>query len=411
MFPETLHNTFKAFKYRNYRLWFIGQVVSLFGTWMQNTAQNFLIYELTHSPAYLGYVGFAAGLPSWVFMLAGGAVADRIPRRKLMIVTQTAMMLLAFILAALTILRIVQPWHILALATILGIVNAFDAPARLALVPELVEDRADLGNAIALNATMFNIATVLGPTFAGIIYAYFGPCWCFTLNGVSFLAVIAALALMHTNQTTTPTRRDTAGGFAKEIKIGLQFVLTHPVVLALTLLVGLVAMFGMSFQTLMPAWAVNILHGDVKTNSLLRSAQGLGSLIGALTIASLGRFRFKGKLLTIGTFVMPVLLLLFSTVRNIPLALLTLVGIGIFAIFIMNMANILVQSNVPDDLRGRVMSIYSMIFFGFMPIGSFLMGQIAEIWNEPLALLIGGGAVLLTAIGLYLFIPQIRKLA
>ena len=187
--------TFRALVYPNYRLWFIGQVISLFGTWMQSTAQGFLVYELTHSPAYLGYVAFAAGVPTWLFTLLGGVVSDRIARRTLLIITQNCMMVLAFILAGLTFLGLVQPWHIIVLAFLLGVANAFDSPARLALAPELV-DRKDLTNAIALNATMFNIATIVGPATAGLVYAAFGPGWCFFLNGLSFVAVIIALLLM-----------------------------------------------------------------------------------------------------------------------------------------------------------------------------------------------------------------------
>jgi MFS family permease len=189
------HRTFAALKHSNYRLWFQGQLVSLFGTWMQTTAQGFLVFELTHSPEYLGYVGFAAGIPTWLFTLYGGVIADRVPRRTLLTVTQTSMMVLAFILAGLVFSHLVQPWHILALAFLLGVANSFDAPARQAFVGEMVA-REDLTNAIALNATMFHMATAVGPAVAGFTYALFGPGWCFTLNGLSFIAVIAALRIV-----------------------------------------------------------------------------------------------------------------------------------------------------------------------------------------------------------------------
>ncbi|MGQ9534546.1 MAG: MFS transporter [bacterium] len=186
------NNTFLALRYHNYKLWFFGQLVSLFGTWMQTTAQGFFIYELTQSSAYLGYVGFAAGLPTWIFMLYAGVLADRIPRKRIMIITQTVMMCLAFILAFLVFLKVVQPWHIILLAACMGIANAFDAPARQAFVRELVEPEA-LTNAIALNSAMFNTAIALGPAMGGFIYAAFGPAWCFTINGITFIAVISAL--------------------------------------------------------------------------------------------------------------------------------------------------------------------------------------------------------------------------
>ena len=187
--------TFTALKYPNYKLWFWGQMTSLFGTWMQITALSYLTFELTHSPAYLGYVGFANGIPTWLFMLYAGVVADRMSRRRLMIITQTAMMILAFILAALSFLGHIQPWHIVLLAFGLGVANAFDAPARQAFVVELVE-REDLGNAIALNSTMFNLGAAIGPAIAGVVYAALGPGWCFTINGASFIAVISALLMM-----------------------------------------------------------------------------------------------------------------------------------------------------------------------------------------------------------------------
>ena len=193
-FAAAIRRTFASLGQRNYRLWFMGQSASLVGTWMQVTAQGFLVFQLTHSPAYLGYVGFASGVPIWLFSLFGGVVG-RVSRRNMLLITQTTMMILAFILAALTFLGLVQPWQIVVLAFALGVANAFDAPARQAFVVELVA-REDLGNAIALNSTMVNLGTAIGPALAGVTYALFGPGWCFTINGISFLAVIIALLLM-----------------------------------------------------------------------------------------------------------------------------------------------------------------------------------------------------------------------
>ena len=374
---------------------------------MQNTAQGFLVFELTHSPAYLGYVAFASGLSSWMFMLLGGVASDRISRRKLLLITQAAMMMLAFVLAALTYFEWVQPWHIILLSFLLGLANAFDAPARLAIVPELVENREDLTNAIALNATMFNTATVLGPALAGIIYAAFGPAWCFLLNGVSFIAVIFALSLMHPSEPQEAPKRTPA---LEAIILGFRFVMNERIVLALISIIGVVGFFGLSFQALLPAWAVDILGGDVKTNGWLRSSQGAGALIGALVIASLGRFQYRGKLLTYGLFAFPLALILFTFSSSIPLSMFILVGVGTALIFVNNLCNSLVQSSVPDELRGRVMSIFSLTFFGFMPLGSLLMGLIAEHTNERLAVLLGGSAILSYAILLYFILPRLRRL-
>jgi MFS family permease len=373
---------------------------------MQSTAQGFLIYEITKSPAYLGYVNFATGLASWLFMLYGGVVADRMSRRTLMIITQTSMMVLAFILAALTFLNLVQAWHIILLSFLLGVANAFDAPARLVLVNELVE-REDLTNAIALNSTMFNTATIIGPAMAGILYAILGPAWCFVINGISFIAVIIALGLMKLHLGFKPIRRNSA---PSELREGLEYVKSNPTVLSLIILIGVVSFLGISFSTLYPAWAVDVLNGDVTTNGLLRSAQGIGALIGALTIASLGRFKYRGRLLTVGTFTFPIFLLIFSAIRSIPLSLMVLIGAGTSSILIMNLANSLVQTNVIDTLRGRVMSIYSMIFFGFMPLGSLVMGLIAARFNEPIAVTIGGGSLLLSAFLIWFLVPRLRAL-
>jgi MFS family permease len=399
--------TFIALSYPNFRLWFFGQITSLFGTWMQTTAQGFLIYELTHSPAYLGYVSFAAGLPSWLFMLVGGVAADRVSRRTLLVITQTGMMILAFILAALTFTEVVQPWHIILLAFLLGVANAFDAPARLALAPDLV-DRQDLTNAIALNATMFNTATVLGPTIGSLVYAAFGPGWCFVINGLSFIAVIVALLLMKLPKTSQPLQiRPSA---LKEIKQGFSYVFAHRIILALMGVVLMTATFGFSFVPLLPAWSVEVLGGDVRTNGLLYSARGLGSLIGALSIASLGRFNYRGKLLNAGLFLFPAMLLLFSYLRWLPLSMLVLAGVGAALVLVMNLANSLVQTGTEDDLRGRVTSIYTLTFFGFMPLGALLIGQIAEKTSEPLAVQFGSLVLLIFACLTWVFIPKLRKL-
>ncbi len=398
--------TFAALKHRNYRLWFVGQMISLFGTWMQATAQGFLVYQLTGSPAYLGMIGFAGGVPSWIFTLYGGVVADRIPRRTLLLFTQTIMMVLAFMLAALVALGIVEPWHIAVLAFALGVANAFDAPARLAFVRELV-DREDMTNAIALNATMFNMGSFAGPAVAGLAYAIVGPAWCFTLNGLSFLGVIAALLLMRIPQQQRSANRATAW---HELAEGLHYIRSTPVVRTLILLVGATGLFGISFATLFPVWATDILGGDAATNGLLQSARGLGALISALAIASLGRFTFKGRLLTLGTFLFPLLLIVFALVRSLPLALLALVTTGMAVILIMNLANALVQSLVPDALRGRVMAVYSMTFFGSIPIGALWAGWLAELANAPTAMISGAVAGLLVAVLMWLLTPEIRAL-
>jgi MFS family permease len=402
----SVKQTFAALRYRNYRLWFTGNLVSLFGTWMQATAQGYLVFQLTNSPAYLGYVGFAAGVPAWLFTLYGGVIADRMSRRTLMLITQTAMMILAFILAGLVFADLVQPWQIVVLAFLLGVANAFDGPARLAFVIELVE-REDLTNAIALNATMFNLATATGPAMAGITYALIGPAWCFLLNGLSFLAVIWALLRMRLPPREQMPKR---GSTWADLGEGVRYIVAQPTIRTLIGLVGVTSLFGVASATLFPAWAVDVLGGDATTNGLLQSARGLGALLSALMLATLGRFRFKGKLLTIGTFAFPLLLLVFTFVRSLPLSLLVLVGTGIAVILVMNVANALVQGLVPDALRGRVMSVYSMTFFGCMPLGALWIGAAAEYASAPVAMVAGALVSLAFAGLLFVFAPKLRAL-
>jgi MFS family permease len=395
---------FTALKYPNYRLWFWSQMFSLFGTWMESTALGFLVYELTKSPAYLGLVGFAAGVPSWFFMLYAGVIADRMPRRNLIIITQTMMMLLAFILAALTFLHLVRPWHILAIALLLGVANAFEAPARQAFVLEMVPLH-DMTNAIALNGAMFNAATAVGPAVAGLIYAFLGPAWCFTINGVSFIAVIVALALMKLRPFVPKPEKTSA---LADLKEGIKYVAGHQMVRTIIGLIAAVALFGIAYATLLPAWAVKVLGGDAKTNGFLQACRGLGAMAGALVIASLGRFRFRGKLLTLGTLSMPALILAFAFVRWTPLSLALLFGAGVSQIFIFNLCNALVQTFSPDGLRGRVMGVYTFVFFGSMPIAALAIGATAERLGEPAAVIIGAAAMLLAAVLLWVFFPKLR---
>ncbi len=401
-----LNKTFAALKYPNYKLWFYGQMISLLGTWMQITAQGFLVYDLTHSPIYLGYIGFAAGLPTWIFMLYGGVIADRIPRRDVLVITQSVMMGLAAILAVLTFLHLIQPWEIILLAFCLGTANAFDAPSRISFVNELVA-REDLTNGIALNATMFNTATATGPAIAGITYAIAGPAWCFTINAISFIGVIVALRKMKLDKSVM---EKSSRSVAHDLKEGLKYAVTHPIVRIIIIIVATMSIFGLSFATLLPAWAVKVLGGDSATNGFLQSARGVGALISALLLASLGRFKFKGKLLTLGSLLFPVLMLVFSFIHWTPISLLVILGIGFAHILTMNLCNASVQTIVPDYLRGRVMGVYTFTFFGLMPIGSLLMGALAQNFGEAESILICSIVTFTVSALIFIFVPAIRKL-
>jgi MFS family permease len=398
--------TFAALGHRTYRLWFAGQLVSLVGTWMQSTAQGFLVFELTRSPAYLGYVGFAAGIPSWALLLYGGVMADRIPKRRLLLATQSSMMALAFVLAALTFSGLVQPWHIIGLAFALGIPTAFDAPARQAFVLEMV-GREVLGNAIALNSVLFNAATTVAPAVAGLVYSLVGPAWCFAVNGASFLAVIGALFAMHTTPVAASPRATSA---LQDLTEGLGYALHHPEIRTLILLVSVTSLFGLAFWTLTPAWAVTVLGGDAKTNGLLLSARGVGSVLGGLLVAGLGGGPGRGRVLMLGSFALPLLVLVFAVIRWVPLALVAMVGIGWAFMILVNNANVLIQTLVRDELRGRVMSLYALTFLGFMPVGALLAGTVAELVGAPIAVALGALVSLACAAVLYVRVPRLRIL-
>jgi MFS family permease len=401
-----LRQTFVSIRHPNYRLWFAGQLVSLLGTWMQTTAQGFLVFQLTHSPAYLGYVAFAAGIPTWLFTLYGGVVADRMPRRNLLVITQATMMVLAFSLSALTFLGRIQPWHIILLAGLLGVANAFDAPARQSFTLEMV-GRQDLANAIALNGTMFNAATAVGPAVAGLTYALAGPAWCFAINGASFLAVIGALLLMQLRPVARPSGTQSV---LAELRQGFRYVAATESVRLIIATLGAYSLIGMGMVALMPAWSVQVLGGDAATNGLLLSARGAGSLAGALLIATLAARRVKGRLMSMGGVAMGLLMLGFSAVRWLPLSMLTLAGMGWGFMMVVSSANALVQMQVPDDLRGRVMSIYTLVFFGLGPVGALLTGLLAaRIGIVPTAAA-ASLVLLIYSITLWIARPGLRQL-
>jgi MFS family permease len=340
-------------------------------------------------------------------MVYGGVIADRVPRRTLMIITQSVMMVLAFVLAGLVFFDLVQPWHILVLAFLLGTANAFDTPARQSFVVELVE-REDVTNAIAFNGTMFNTGAILGPAFGGLVYAWVGPGWCFNINGISFIAVIVALALMRITLLPTLPPRMPVG---KAIKEGFQYVRADRLTSTLTLSVFVVNVLGFGLITLAPAWAVKILHGDVTTNGLLLSARGIGAVIGGLIIAALSAHGLRGKMWSISSFLMPLIILGFSFARDLPLSLLLMGAMGFCLITMMNNSNAMVQSRVPDILRGRVMALYSMMFMGGGPVGSLLVGVVAERIGEPTTAFICGVLLFIFAIIIWKVRPEVRKMA
>lgn len=388
----SIQNTFAALAYPNYRLWFWGQMISLFGSWMQSTAFAFFIFELTKSPAYLGYVGFASGIPAWFFSFYGGVAADRLPRIRILFATQTAMMLMAIILALFTFAEMIEPWHLLLFAFLSGITNAFDAPTRHAFVNELV-DKDDLVNAIALNSTMFNTATAVGPALGGIVYALFGPAWCFTINGISFSAVLYSLGRMKLKRIEI-TRN--GNSVYSEVADAIRYLRTNKVISGILLITAMLSFFGMGLVTLFPAWAVDILHGDSTTNGFLQSARGLGAVIFALVIATVNKYIDRGRYLVYSVITLPVLIFLFSFNRSFVLSVVLLIFIGGMIITQYNLSNGLIQTNVDEKFRGRILSFYTFTFFALYPLGSLWIGYAAEHFGIA-------SAVLINSVILFLF--------
>lgn len=399
-------NTFSALKHRNFKLWFYGQMISLIGTWMQITAQAFLVYELTNSSSYLGYVGFASGIPSWIFMFYGGVVVDRVSRRTVLIITQVALMILSIILAYLTFSGNIQPWHILLLSFLTGIAIAFDAPARQTFINELVH-REHLTNAIALNATMFNTASAVGPAISGVMYALIGPAWCFTINAVSFIAVIIGLFMIKLD--VKAVARKTTSVFS-DLKEGILYIKSHKLIRTFVLFSAAVSLLGVSFTTLIPAWAVKILGGDSTTNGLLQSARGVGALVSALVVASLGTFNFRGKLYTLGAISMPIFIILFAFFHIEFVALVLIFIVGASTVLVYNLTNAFLQILVTDELRGRVLAFYTFTFFGLMPLGSLLIGNTADWLGETFAIILFAVVLLICSLYIYLRVPKIRAL-
>lgn len=399
--------TFASLRYRNYRLWFTGQGFSLMGTWMQSVAQGWVVYELTGSRFALGFVSFMGTIPTLFFMLPAGVIADRIPKRHLLLATQITLMLLAFTLAGLAASGVLQFWHIALVAFLSGIANSFDAPARQSLAVELVEDRKDLMNAIALNSTMFNLARVVGPAIGGIVLASLGPAWCFGLNGLSFLAVIFALLAMNIKDTAYASSSEP---LFRQLAEGLRYILKNRVAQMIVLIVGISTLFGFSYSTLMPAYAADILKVGEKGLGFLNTAVGLGALCGSLLVASLSRLPRKGWLLLAGSLLFPSALLLFAFSRSylFSLAILVLVGVGF--VTQNSTGNTILQSVVPDNLRGRVMAVFSFMFFGMTPFGSLLAGSIAQAFGPVAGVAFGAGVNLLFSLTVLLLVPAMRSI-
>jgi len=397
----------RALRHRNFQLFFAGQLISLIGTWMQTVAQSWLVYRLTGSTLLLGTVGFAGQIPVFLVAPIGGVVADRTNRHRVVIATQTASMLLAFILAVLTLTHRIQVWQIMMLAAGLGIVNAFDIPARQAFLMDMV-GREDLMNAIALNSSMFNGARILGPAVAGIVVAWVGEGWCFFANAISYIAVIAGLLMMKIKH---PVNLANEGSPVEHIVEGFRFVLDKTPIKAILLLLGLVSLVGMPYSVLMPVFASQILHGGARELGMLMGATGVGALLGALTLAARVGVRGLGRLIAICAGGFGASLIFFSFSHLFWLSMVLLVPVGFTMMVQMASSNTLLQSMVPDQMRGRVIALYSMMFMGMAPFGAFFAGAVAHRIGAPWTVAIGGVACIAGAIAFGLGLPNFRAQA
>jgi MFS family permease len=394
----------RALRGRNYRLFISGQLVSLIGTWMQTVAQSWLVYRMTGSAAMLGLIGFAGQIPVFVLAPLGGVIADRLNRHRILVVTQTTMMVLALSLAALTLADVVRVWHIFVLASLLGVANAFDIPARQAFIVQMV-GRDDLVNAIALNSSMVNGARMVGPAVAGIVVAEVGEGWCFLLNGLSYVAVITALLRMRIDAAATSPAAVSAWDSVVE---GFSFVWRTTPVRALLLLLGLVSLMGMPYTVLMPIFADRILGGGPHAYGLLMSCSGVGALLGAASLTSRKSVRGLGRWVSFAATGFGVALIAFSFSRRLWLSALVLVPAGFCMMVEMAASNTLIQSMVPDRLRGRVMAVYSMMFMGMAPLGALMAGALAQPLGATTTVAIGGVACILGGLTFGLRLPVLR---
>ncbi|HKS71930.1 MAG TPA: MFS transporter [Terriglobales bacterium] len=410
--------TLRALKHRNFQLFFSGQLISLIGTWMQNVAQSWLVYKITGSAFQLGAVGFASQIPVFLFAPVGGIVADRFNRQRVVIGTQVASMILAIILALLTLTDLVKVWHIFVLAALLGVVNAFDIPGRQSFLVEMV-GKEDLMNAIALNSSMFNGARIIGPAIAGILVAKIGEGWCFFANGVSYIAVIVGLFMMKVG----PRAYQPASGdpIAHTIEAFRWVSRTGPI-RALLLLLGLVSLVAMPYVVLMPLFADKVLHGGgqwlttfLKARDLgavrlgvLMGSTGVGALLGALTLASRTGVSGLGRWVAYSCGGFGISLILFSLSRSFWLSTFLLLPVGFCMMLQMSSSNTLIQAMVPDAMRGRVMALYSMMFMGMAPFGALFGGALADRLGAPWTIAIGAVAGVGGAIWFGSQLPKIR---
>jgi MFS family permease len=402
-----LTSIIRALQHRNFRLFFGGQGISLVGTWMQRVALGWLVYRLTNSPFLLGFVGFAGQIPIFLLAPLAGVLADRWNRQRILILTQAVAMIQALVLSLLVLTETVLIWHIILLSVLLGIINAFDMPTRQSFMVEMVEEKEDLANAIALNSSMVNSARLLGPSIAGILVATVGEGICFLINGISYLAVIGALLAM---RIVPKNLKPQSSRVWYGLKEGFTYASAFSPIRAVLLLLGLVSLMGMPYIVLMPVFAKDILHGGPHALGFLMGASGLGALVGAFYLATRRTVLGLGRLIALAASIFGLGLIAFSFSRLLWLSLPVMLLTGFGQMVQMASSNTVLQTIVDDDKRGRIMSFYTMAFIGMAPFGSLFAGSLASSIGAPHTLLIGGITCLMGSALFAHRLPALRKI-
>jgi MFS family permease len=398
-----LTTRFRALKHRNFQLFVIGQLISLIGTWMQNAAQQWLVYEQTSSAALLGVFGFASQVPMLLLAWMGGYVGDRYSRHRGVITTQSLSMVLAFVLAGLTLGHIIETWQLIFIAFLVGIINAFDVPIRQAFFVHMVQ-KDDLPNAIALNSSIFNGARIIGPPLAGFAIAYIGAGWCFFMNGVSFIAVIVALLMMRIPRMEAKSADEPP---IRAFSEGFRFAMNDVPIRSALFLLSTLSLFGLQYSVFLPIYARDILHGDAKIFGLLMSAAGVGAFLGALQFAARTQYQGLARWIAATCTVCALGLLVISQATSFWLCATVLFVVGFAATSQMAATNTIIQQRVPDEMRSRLMAVYATLFMGVQPIGALFAGYAAKHLGAPHALLLLGTLVLIGC-AIFLFRVVVR---
>lgn len=395
-----------ALRSRNYQLFFAGQGISLIGSWMTQVATVWLVYQLTNSPLMLGVVGFTSQIPSFFLAPFGGVLVDRWNTRKILIITQSLAMMQSLSLATLALTGIINIWHIIFLSLFQGVINALDAPARQTFVPEMIERRSDLSSAIALNSSLVNGGRLIGPAIAGIVIARVGASYCFLIDGISYIAVIAAFLAMKVKpkQITAIT-----GNTLQRLKEGYIYAFSSPLIRSVLLLLALFSLMATPYITLIPIFATQILDGDARTLGFLTSASGIGALIGGIYLSTRKSVLGLGKIIAVAPALCGIGIIVFALSRTLWLSILMLLVVGLGSILQISSSNTIIQTIVEDDKRGRVMSLFTMSFLGMFPFGNLLAGILAERIGAPYTLTIGGVFCILGSLLFAKYLPKIRQ--